>query len=441
MLTREENELLTRVEGDAPMGQMMRRHWTPACLAEELPEPGCAPRRLRLFGENLVAFRGLDGVVAILGEHCPHRLASLAYARVEQSSLQCLYHGWKIDGEGRVIELPSEPEGRRSRTIQHLAYPAHEAGGLIWVYMGPQGANDSVPEFPLPPWMDKPDNSIAIAKIHEAANWAQALEGTIDSAHTSTLHSSNVRSDANVTGSTDRGGSREFLIARPSNDRSPRIELQPTSYGFRYAAIRRPIRDPETTDYLRVTVYVAPYIALIPPHTTWRSAQVFVPVDDHNSIFYFIAWSDQLTFDQAAWQEENHAKVGVDLDRDYRKRRKLSNHHLQDREAMKRGDFTGIAGVPNQDMAVQESMGPIVDRTREHLGASDLAIVRFRQMMLQAARAFAAGAPAIGTAAPRLPHTEIRSWEGLVPRATDWRALGVTPAEAAGYRTLAGQTT
>ena len=436
MLTREENELLTRVEGDAPMGQMMRRHWTPACLAEELPEPGCAPRRLRLFGEDLVAFRGLDGVVAILGEHCPHRLASLAYARVEQSSLQCLYHGWKIDGAGRVIDMPSEPEGRRSKPIGHLAYPAREAGGLIWIYMGPQGPQVSVPEFPLPPWMDKPDNSIAAGKIHEAANWAQSIEGTIDSSHSSSLHSSSIRADAGVTGSSDRSDSTDLQVARPSNDPSPRIEVQLTGYGFRYAAIRRPIANPDTTDYVRVTVHVAPYITMPPTADRYRMAHVFVPVDDHNSMFFFIAWSDTAVLDQKVWQRENAANMGVDIDSDYRKLRNRENDYLQDRDAMKHGSFTGIQGIPFQDMAMQESMGPITDRTREHLGASDLAIVRFRQMMLQAVREFIAGRPAIGTAEPRVPLTNLRAFDALLPKGSPWRELRASPEEIASFRTL-----
>ncbi len=435
MLTHEENELLTRVEGDAPMGQMMRRHWTPACLTKELPEPGCAPRRVRLYGENLVAFRGLDGNAGIVGEHCPHRLASLAYARVEQSSLQCLYHGWKIDAQGRVIDMPSEPEGRRAERIRHKAYPVHEAGGVVWVYMGPQ---DAVPEFPLPPWMDKPENRIVVSKIHEAANWAQALEGTLDSAHSSILHSSEIRSDASVQGSTDRSDGERLALARPSVDLAPRIQVQPTSYGFRSAAFRKPIKDADTTDYVRITIFIAPYTALPPPSDTWRPAQAFVPMDDHNTMLYFFAWSDTKRLDQDTWEKESSAKIGVDIDREHRKLRNRSNDYMQDREAMKRGDFTGIPGIPFQDFAMQETMGAIVDRTRENLGASDFAIVRFRQMMVQAVRDFQAGLPAIGTAEPRVPLNRLRSFQALLPKGTDWRELDASPEEIASFRSLHG---
>ncbi|MEX0923665.1 MAG: Rieske 2Fe-2S domain-containing protein [Rhodovibrionaceae bacterium] len=434
MLTAEDNELLTRVEGDAPMGQMMRRHWIPACMSEEVEEPGGAPRRVRLLGEDLVAFRGTDGKVAMVGEYCPHRRASLALGRIEDCTLVCLYHGWKIDADGKVLDMPSEPpESKMKDKVKHVAYPVVESGAMIWVYMGPK---ESMPEFPLPPWMDKPDNSVAIAKLHEAANWAQAMEGTIDSAHSSTLHSSNIRSAANVRGSTDRGGSKELLLERPSVDRCPRIQVQYTSYGFRYAAVRTPMQNADKEDYVRVTVYIAPFISLIPPHDTWQSAQVFVPVDDHNTMFYFVAWSDKKQLDQKDWQKENFAAVGIDVDSYHRKFRNRENLYKQDREAMKNGDFTGIQGVPNQDMAVQESMGSIVDRTKENLGASDVAIVRFRQMMVHAARAFMSGEPAIGTAEPRLPLTEIRAFEGLLPKETPWRDKGVTEQEAAGFRKL-----
>lgn len=439
MLTTEENELLTRVEGTAPMGQMMRRHWTPACMTEEVARAGGAPRRVRLFGEDLVAFRGADGKVAILGEHCPHRLASLALARVEGSALVCLYHGWKVDGAGRVLEMPAEPvESSRKDRIKHLSYPVHDDGSMIWIYMGPQGAGHSVPEFPTPPWCDKPGNSVAIAKIHQASNWAQGVEGTIDSSHSSTLHSSQIVASSTVKGSTDSGDRKEFRIARPSADRSPRLEVQYTSYGFRYAALRKPFENPETTDYVRITAYVAPYISLIPSAQQFRSAQIFVPVDDRNSIFYFVIWSDTMRFDQAGWQAENFAKVGVDVDKYHRKIRNRDNDYLQDREAMQRGDFTGILGVPNQDMAMEETMGAIVERSKENLGASDLAIVRFRQLMLHAVREFMQGKPAIGTAEPRLPLTAIRAYDALISKTTSWRTLAVTEQELAGYRTLAG---
>ncbi len=434
MLSREDNELLCRIEGDAPMGRMLRHHWVPACMSEELPEPGGKPKRLRLFGEDLVAFRGDDGAVGVMEELCPHRRASLALGRNENCTLRCLYHGWAIDREGNVTDMPSEPPGSAFRSkVRHTAYPAVESGGFVWAYMGDRA---TMPEFQPPPWADKPDNSIAIAKMHEEANWVQSVEGSIDSAHSSTLHSSSIRSDATVTGSTDRGGADRFLLVRPSVDKAPRIQVQHTQYGFRYAAIRTPIRNADTTDYVRVTVYIAPFVTLIPPHDTWRSAQVFVPIDDHNTMFYFVAWSDRILLETERWRRDNHARPGIDLDENFRKLRNRGNDYLQNRLLMKLGDFTGIEGIPNQDMAMQETMGSIVDRSRENLGASDVAIVRFRQMMLNGVRAFMEGAPALGAEEPRLPPARIRSFEGIVEKSASWRDFAVSEEEKAGFRDL-----
>ena len=138
MLTHEENELLCRVEGDAPMGQLMRRHWLPACLLEEVAERDGAPVRVRLLGEDLVVFRDSRGRLGVLGEHCPHRQASLAFGRNEECGLRCLYHGWKFDVEGNVLEMASEPaDSNFPGRVKHKAYPAREAGGFVWTCLGP----------------------------------------------------------------------------------------------------------------------------------------------------------------------------------------------------------------------------------------------------------------------------------------------------------------
>src|SRR5438270_373462 len=137
MLTPEENELLTRVGPGTPMGEVLRRYWTPALIADELPEADCNPVRLRLFGEDLVAFRDSSGRVGILEEFCPHRGASLFYGRNEQDGLRCIYHGWKFDVSGKTLETPNESNVRLWEGKKLVAaYPTHEACGVIWVYMG-----------------------------------------------------------------------------------------------------------------------------------------------------------------------------------------------------------------------------------------------------------------------------------------------------------------
>jgi phthalate 4,5-dioxygenase len=423
MLTHQENDLLCRVEGDAPMGQLMRRHWVPAALSEQLVEPDGAPVRLRLFGEDLVAFRDTDGRLGVLGEHCPHRKASLVLGRNEECGLRCLYHGWKFDVEGNVLEMASEPaESRFAEKVKHKAYPTQEWGGFVWVYMGPR---EQMPDFEPPPWAPTPETRVSIVKIDIPCNWAQIMEGQIDSAHSSSLHSSDMR-PARVD--TAKAADTHWL--RPSTDKSPKLQVQLTNYGFRYAAIRRPIANANTHAYVRITTYVAPFTALIPPNTSYNVATVIVPKDDTSSYFHFIAWHESAGIDQEAWRKFCVAQVGIDLDGEYRPlHRKRANNYGQDRQAMKLGNFTGIPGIPNQDIAMWETMGPIADRTGERLGASDMAVVQFRRLMIDAARAFQAGGVPIGLGEPHIPQAKLRSYQGIVPKSDNWRTLGASDEE------------
>jgi phthalate 4,5-dioxygenase oxygenase subunit len=419
MLTREQNELLCRVEGSAAMGQLMRRHWLPVCMAEEVAERDGAPVRSRLLGEDLVVFRDTDGRLGVLGEFCPHRNASLFFGRNEECGLRCLYHGWKFDVEGNIVDMSSEPDGAAlKKSLRQKAYPAREAGGFVWAWMGPP---EQMRELEPPAWAPHPNCRTSIVKMHAACNWAQVLEGSIDSAHSSSLHSSEM-----PAARVDSAKAAGKVWPRPSNDKAPRLQFEATSYGFRYAALRKPILNPEANQYVRTTLFIAPFTVLIPPNDQYRLAQMLVPVDDVNTMFYWIAWhpDPDKGIPQQEWREFCAATPGVDLDENFRKKRNLANRYLQDREAMKRGSFTGIKGIPTQDMAMWESMGPIVDRSQDHPGSSDLAVVQFRRMMVSAAKRFAEGGPAIGTAEPRIPHVKLASFEGIVPKSTDWRTLG-----------------
>lgn len=427
MLTPDENDLLCRVVGDAPMGQLMRRHWLPACMIEEVRESDGTPVRVKLLGEELVAFRDSDGRVGVIGEFCPHRRASLVYGRNEECGLRCLYHGWKMDVDGTVLEMASEPpESRMAERVKHLAYPTREAGGFVWVYMGHA---ETMPAFQAPAFAPKPTTKVSIVKMVVPANWAQILEGAIDSAHSSSLHSSDMP-PARVEGST---AGDDGLWRRPSTDKAPRLQVQLTNYGMRYAAIRRPIFNAATHDYTRITTFIAPITVLIPPNNKYSLVQMSAPMDDVTTMFYFVAWSDGEGIDQEAFRKLCGAQVGIDVDETYRKFRTRENNYKQDRKAMKLGDFTGIRGIPNQDMAMWETMGPIADRTHERLGASDVAIVQFRRLMLDAVRQFQEGEPAIGTTEPRIAHVELRSFEGVVPKSVNWRTLGASAEELAQY--------
>ena len=177
-MTPQQNDILARVEGSAPMGRLMRQHWMPACMSEEVAEPDCTPLRVRLLGENMVVFRDSKGRLGALDEQCPHRRASLAFGRNEECGLRCLYHGWKFDVNGNAIDMSSEPVDAKLRsTMKTKAYPVQEAGGFVWVWMGNP---DQVTPFDKPNWATVPDDKISIVKMHGACNWAQVLEGSIE---------------------------------------------------------------------------------------------------------------------------------------------------------------------------------------------------------------------------------------------------------------------
>ncbi|MPZ15063.1 MAG: Rieske 2Fe-2S domain-containing protein [Chloroflexi bacterium] len=413
MLSRNDNELLARTGPGSPMGELMRRYWMPALLSDELPEAAGTPIRVRLLGEDLVAFRDSEGRVGLLDESCSHRCTSLAYARNEEGGLRCIYHGWKYDVEGRILETPAEPpESMIRHHLKHRAYPVREAGDVIWTYMGPR---DTKPDFPEWEWIGYPQEQRGVAKVFQECNWAQALEGDIDSSHSDYLHSSDIR-------------------GRP-RDHAPRLETEDTAYGFRYAAIRKPDANVDRVQYLRVTLFVAPFYALIPPQrrgiASWGEAayeivnhHAYVPVDDENHLFFTFS-INRLGSNRAGSGRDGVPENG------YRAPGNRRNVHRQDRAAMKAGNWSGVQGIRAQDRAVTEAMGPVAPRWKEHLGVGDLAVAHFRRRMLDSARALLDGAAPIGLDAS-IPYRELHSEEKMVP--TDWpwqAALDGTPTATA----------
>ncbi len=420
MLTPEENEVLTRVGPGDPMGRLMRRFWTPVCLLEEIAEPDAPPLLVEVLGERFVAFRDSQGRVGLLDELCPHRRASLVLGRNEDCGLRCLYHGWKMDVTGKVVAMAAEPPdsplvGRASTR----AYPVREWGGFLWAWLG----EDAAPAFRPPAFAPRSDVPMAIVKMRVPANWAQVHEGQIDSAHSSSLHASDMV-PARVEGAT----ADEISWYRPSTDKSPHLDVEETGYGLHYAAIRRPIRNAATHQYVRITEFVAPYLSLIPPNDRYKVASLIVPIDDVTTAFHFIAWDGPACPTTEQWRAFNHARPGVDLVRDGSSKRTLANWFGQDREAMKTGSFTGIDGIPNQDMAMWVSMGAIVDRSRELLGSSDQAIVAFRRYMISRAGA-AAGLPP-----PEVDPRHVAAFEGVIPKGVDWRTLNARGGALTGGR-------
>ena len=179
MLTHEQNRRLTRVGPETPMGDMLRRYWMPALLSWELPEPDCPPVRVKLLGENLVAFRATSGDVGLLDEYCPHRRASLWLGRNENNGLRCVYHGWKYDVNGQCVDQMNEPRSFAKR-VRTKSYPTVELGGIIWAYMGPRELQPALPQFE---WTQAPSSHRFVSKVVQQCNWLQALEGGIDTSH------------------------------------------------------------------------------------------------------------------------------------------------------------------------------------------------------------------------------------------------------------------
>jgi phthalate 4,5-dioxygenase oxygenase subunit len=388
-------------------------------LAEEVATPDGTPVRTTLFGERLVVFRDTAGTLAVVDERCPHRLASLALGRNEDGGLRCIYHGWKFDTAGRCVDMPTEPGAFGFRDRMRLrSYPAREAGGMVWTYLGPP---EHEPPFPAYDWMQLPRDEFGVMKVGERVNYAQALEGAIDSSHSWFLH---------------QGIIWDWKMrASLSMDTSPKLEAEDTAYGFRYAAIRVPVNNPDTERYIRVTLFLVPFTAFIPrplEKTHPAHVQIFVPVDDERTMFYGVFFSQNgAPVDEGAMRRTHHVVPGVDLDRNWYKLATEENWYLQDREAMKNGSFTGIAGFTNQDMACQESMGTIVDRSQEHLGTSDIAIIRMRKRMLDALRRYQDGLPLIGLE-PGLPYGRIRSEQKIVGIDEPWQSVGAFAGEYAG---------
>ncbi|QYB07018.1 Rieske 2Fe-2S domain-containing protein [Rhodococcus sp. USK10] len=429
MLNKEDNDLLTRVEGDAPMGVLMRQYWTPVLMSEDVISDG-APRRIKILGGKYVAFRDTEGKVGVLNEACPHRGASLALARNENCALQCLYHGWRVDRTGKVVETPSEPADSTFKDkIRHIGYPVREAGGLIWAYFGDPKAE---PEFPAFEWTARKPEQIYTIRVAQRCNWAQAIEGAIDAAHANFLHNDLMRRLAGGGDYTGGGGLQNLTLV----DGAPKLEIQNLPYGFQYAAVRNAVSEGRPMQYVRTTQFVAPNWALFSAPEGWAFNQVFVPVDDENTIFYFI----HARLDDENISPDYRAKIlewsGVgELDENFHMDFHSGNMWRQDRDLMdrkKHGDkfsFSGMTGNQTEDLGVQESMGPIEDRTREHLGTSDLAVIRMRRLMLDAARRNKRGETPIALGGGFL-YGEIRPGEDLIEPGVRWQETVGSRGEA-----------
>jgi len=373
MLSREDNELLTRVSGDAPMGRMIRQHWwIPAGLSSKLVADG-APVRTRLFGSNYVAFRATDGRVGFFAEACPHRGASMALARNEDNALRCIYHGWKFSVEGVTVAVPTQPnnEAEYCKHVPLKHYPVREEAGVIWVWLG---EGDIPPAFQNFSFVGLQPHQVLAFRQKVHANWLQGVETTMDSAHLGVLHQTWLRG---------MGGD----IQMSSDNFAPVYHVEPKPYGFRYASVRAL---PEGKSYVRTNSFVLPWYGVVAPGSAAsRSGNFFfsVPIDDEH-IWY---WNIVYNLDGPV---EMHALLEHDDPDDWPPKPPgpPDQNWGQDRALMQQGHFTGFPqALGTEDFAVIESMGPVSDRTVEFLGAGDGAVVQVRRSLMAAVREFMQG--------------------------------------------------
>jgi len=413
VLSKEENELLTRVGRGTPMGDVMRRYWIPACLVEDVGTPDSRPIRVRLLGEDLVAFRDSSGRIGLLEEACAHRQASLYLGRNEDGGLRCVFHGWKYDVEGSCIDMPNEPATTRYKyKVKQVAYPSIESGGIVWAYMGSPEQRPAPPEME---WLRAPASHRFVSQTIEYCNYLQGIEGGLDTSHSSFLHNNDLK---------NKGHYKRI-------DTAPRLEVERTAYGFRYAGIRD-VGD--QGNYVRVYQFVAPF-------TQYRSHQIdyetgsgekvkvpvlkghmWVPIDDTNTMVYNWMFSPEAhapLSQEYVLTSETRAGRGPGGETTTRHRTR-DNDWGQDREIQRTDTMTGIFGINTQDLAVQESMGPVSDRTREHLTAADRAIILMRRILVDSVRAHVLN----GTEPPALDpatYRGIRAADILLPKGVPWQ--------------------
>jgi nitrite reductase/ring-hydroxylating ferredoxin subunit len=417
MLTQEDNDILTRVGPGTLMGNLLRRYWQPALLSSELPAADCPPLRVRLLGEDLIAFRDTNGDVGLVANACPHRGASLFFGRNEEAGLRCVYHGWKFDTSGACVDMPSEPaESNFKNKVRVQAYPARESGGLVWTYMGPR---ETLPEFRPIVSPDLPREQWKAMKVYGMCNWVQGLEGNVDAAHTSWLHR-RLEFETFKPDETDAPGypslNMTFLIW--VHDGAPVLETHDTWYGFRYAGLRR---TPGGHTHARVTDFIMPSLTYIPATPVGgNDCIVMVPIDDTTHWRYHVSTKPAVRMSDGRLQVIPGNRPGGIMERKWLP----ENDYTIDREDQKVNNYTGISGgaIP-QDQCVTESMGDIYDRSAEHLGTSDKAIIRMRRMLIQAARDLATGIepPAVD---PARNYNDFRPSEKILAAGEDWRSLG-----------------
>jgi phthalate 4,5-dioxygenase len=414
MLSHQENTLITRVGQGTPMGNAMRRYWIPAVLAREIAEPDGSPVRVRLLGEDLLAFRDSEGRIGLVNEYCPHRRASLFFGRNEECGLRCVYHGWKFDVAGTCIDMMNEPEENDFKhKVRLTAYPTCELGGIVWAYLGPANALPPPPKFA---WTAAPETHLHVTKVIQECNWLQGLEGGIDTSHAPIMHRL-------LSENSTRGG------FKPSNPfvrgKAPKLVVDLTDYGYQYAGIR-PLDDADM--HIRTYHFVLPFHQIRPSRaesgTPLIAGHSWVPIDDETTMVYNWAYSPGAPLTDTDRLERGLGNGPVHVDPStFRSLSNSTNNYRIDRAVQRHESYTGIDGINVQDRAIQESMGPIVDRSKEHLGPADKAIIQARKLLRQAVMTVEAGGKPDGTGTS---YYTLRAHEAVLPNGADWRQT-VTP--------------
>ena len=397
MLSSAENELLTRTGAGTAMGEYFRRFWQPVALSRELAEPDGAPIRVKLLGEEMVAFRDTQGRVGLVEPQCAHRGASLFFGRNEDGGIRCIYHGWKYDVHGKCLEMPNVPAGSAYHgKISIKAWPTREFGDIVWAYLGPR---ERMPEgVPQLEFGVLPASHRYVTKRLQQCNWAQSMEGALDTAHFSFLHMPAPRraSNENPTVAAD-----EQRLRWLRNDPMPQFTVLEHDVGFAVGGARK--ADGQDL-YWRATQF------MLPAHSVTPSAMpgevyygyTWAPITDETCWIYVYAWHPDrpLSAEERARFDKGGYGQFAELGPGFVPLRNRSNDYLIDREDQKHRSFTGVRGIAEQDAMAQNSQGLIADRSREHLTPTDIAVVRFRRMMLEGARALREGKEPVAAQLP-----------------------------------------
>jgi phthalate 4,5-dioxygenase oxygenase subunit len=424
MLSKEDNALLTQVGPGTPMGELFRRFWLPTLLSDELPGADCVPVRLRLLGEDLIAFRDTQGRVGVLDAYCPHRNAPLFFGRNEESGLRCVYHGWKFDVNGTCVDLPNAIEGESFKSRVHiLHYPTFESAGMVWLYMGPK---DKQPPYPGFDWVGLPETHTYVRKYWIACNYMQTLENEFDPGHSAFLHSSL----NTASGTSDAGRSMTGLTLQQR--RQQQYEVIETDYGAAMAAVRPGIAG----DGARILSlhYMMPCFstagAVSAPGT--HPINIKVPVDDEHTAFFRLKWSPEPLSKEVldTYRAANH-EYPEQIPGTFLTKSNKSNDYLVDRNKQRFYNFTGMDPYPVQDFAMVENQrGPVAARWRETAVSSDKYILQVRKRLLSAARALQAG---VEPAEPWRPeaYKGIRNFKVVPPEEqASLHVLGPSPVAA-----------